>query len=983
MYHYILNEKEHNVDICIILNNWSNKTNINIYIRFLNYITSVLVLRKKLSLTVITTYPKLYVKSFQSSDPIQIYWELNKIMRNKSGSCGLNVIQESDQQIMMEKLNVKKYDFVIIFDDDALLLREQLSDLIKNTKVVYCTRNRRATLNQDVINILVRTSVDTSMYVDQNINKLLSDLSIIPKPHTIDKDNPCSHDMWDCECFLKNEKKDNIDAKLEVKPDVKPDIKPIDQDPVNHNPIIQNPGENLPIEKPPVDQNPIDSKPPDCCILNNTVYFEKFMTVHPDLKIQFESSKMIWDKVKNVSDDNTIHMLLRYMDCMISDVRYICTHDNFNTIFIDVIKSINSDLDLIDKMYKKNPRVIMMSNLIHHYVGQVVKKNQNYFFSIDENEPDDETIDTNSSDKDSSVIPNNNGDHAVYSQASAQDLKSMDMNLIQKSVSGAIGIDEQTAQIEHMTDIDSSDNGSDYSDPVTAQKYGLTADNCIAKGIKNALAKLNRFSAVHQGYGRRYNQKMMNPEKIEQLCKKISTITSSLGSDEIERIEQMYQDSVGSFDIYTTIITMSNWIEEIKDGNCIGINMNIHRGPYRKGRYDVCVLEVPLYVGSSIEMFETLRMNSSNNKKPIDINEHKLMDDGIMGKSNCIIPLYIHEAHWNLSREYLNPICNIILHDSLKIDNVSAWKLVYTVMIDMGGMMFDKTKRIKSIKYFFSLWLTTFIFSKEYCYDIGLNKFLTKIREYDEESVNISNVDEAFINKAIIERSNIDPSMIAGQIISTGYMVDVANLNFIKQLIIKMKFDEMKPGIISDDIYEQTEQKDPDAVEDPDKVQDPGKVQDMDKNGDKPKKIITKQLLSIMRSKLEVDLYRAMFLEIFVQMFKKKSSGNTLASNLKKTFGIPTEKLIAEMLAILDRTDIEKKFNELICSTKFNDIDVDTAFSNYSSENPHMNDKGTYAIKLDSSGPLVDPKIANKQNNQIDLIIDGLVGEEVIQNVRD
>jgi hypothetical protein len=295
-----------------------------------------------------------------------------------------------------------------------------------------------------------------------------------------------------------------------------------------------------------------------------------------------------------------------------------------------------------------------------------------------------------------------------------------------------------------------------------------------------------------------------------------------------------------------------------------------------------------------------------------------LINDDVMGKSNCIIPLYIHSAHWSISKEYLNPICNIILHNSLNIDHTSAWKLIYCFMIDLGGMMFDKTKRIKSVKYFFSLWLTTYVLSKENYYDTGLNNFLTKIRAYDEECNHISNIDGTFIKKTMIEQTNVDPSMIAGQIISTGYMINHDNLKFIKHLIIKTRFDEIKLSILNDNIYE-------DVDLEIDKDMNHDSVKDMKI----PKKIIADRLIHVMRDQLYVELYRVIFLDVFTEMFKKKNAANILASNLKNTFGIPTDKLIMEFFKILDQTDVDKKINEMICTTKFDDDKIDTVLNNY------------------------------------------------------
>jgi hypothetical protein len=230
--------------------------------------------------------------------------------------------------------------------------------------------------------------------------------------------------------------------------------------------------------------------------------------------------------------------------------------------------------------------------------------------------------------------------------------------------------------------------------------------------------------------------------------------------DDIDEIELEYNSIVelNNHSLYMSNHTLSNWYEELMDGYCVGLNLHILNFGTLKGKYNISVNDISNNaIGSVMEMFVNLNKNNI-----IDIDNLVYDKNNV---SNIVIPLYINEIHWRISKLYINPICNIIMYNSIEKNNKKSWKLMYIILVDLIKLCITNDR---TIKYLFSYWLTMYNLSKEHKFLYGLNNYITMCRKG-----NIS----------------FDVNMIVGQIISIGCKIDKINMDYVKQILIKDIFE--------------------------------------------------------------------------------------------------------------------------------------------------------------------------------------------------
>ncbi len=245
------------------------------------------------------------------------------------------------------------------------------------------------------------------------------------------------------------------------------------------------------------------------------------------------------------------------------------------------------------------------------------------------------------------------------------------------------------------------------------------------------------------------SKKLINVNNTPSIDKQINEFLKEFENVEdidFDELEEKYDQIIKENDksLYVSTMTMANWIDELKDKHCIGLNISISVGKHHKGRYDLTINNIPSSIGSTSELFETLKTSDK-----ININSHVIIGDEISGNINGIIPLYIHPLNWKLAKIYLNPVFNLMLHNSLRVNDVNAWKAIYLLLLEIiCGMSVKANVSNKFIKTFFSVWITANVLSHE-------NKYLNGINKYVEQNC--------------ITDSKFDASIIAGQIISLGY----------------------------------------------------------------------------------------------------------------------------------------------------------------------------------------------------------------------
>ena len=105
-----------------------------------------------------------------------------------------------------------------------------------------------------------------------------------------------------------------------------------------------------------------------------------------------------------------------------------------------------------------------------------------------------------------------------------------------------------------------------------------------------------------------------------------------------------------SKELYHSVITQTNWIEELNDGNFMGLLINIVPNKLNKNGYNVDYIPISEITHTIIgfdQIIEIYKNNTNNNFS-------NLISGYGIGNGNCIIPVYINEYHWKFANLYFD-----------------------------------------------------------------------------------------------------------------------------------------------------------------------------------------------------------------------------------------------------------------------------------------------------------------------------------------
>ena len=198
----------------------------------------------------------------------------------------------------------------------------------------------------------------------------------------------------------------------------------------------------------------------------------------------------------------------------------------------------------------------------------------------------------------------------------------------------------------------------------------------------------------------------------------------------IDQIEDQFEKNISEKDrtFYTSALTLRTWIDALRTGNTIGLNMNIDITENKKHMYNVCLLSIPKLYGTTSEFFDGIKQRGIVD---IKTNDHCL--DSVFGNSNVVLPLFINNQNWKIAKHYVDPICNMIVNNSHLVTDPRTWRIYYIILIDFlscirVSMMSEiGTRETKSslvdnsvivkyrdyIKKFFTLWFTAYNLTRD------------------------------------------------------------------------------------------------------------------------------------------------------------------------------------------------------------------------------------------------------------------------------
>ena len=173
------------------------------------------------------------------------------------------------------------------------------------------------------------------------------------------------------------------------------------------------------------------------------------------------------------------------------------------------------------------------------------------------------------------------------------------------------------------------------------------------------------------------NYGMLHKKHIEAIMGNLKIFKYDIKNDITEDFIKLHDELLESdnkfsksCDTFSSIVTLSNWYDEIKNNNVIGVLIKINSCEFAKnGIFNIMPMieEITTTYMPAKEYLDTLITYFDDQKTDYgDINSHNIIKGNGIGNANAIIPLYINKEHWKLAKQYIPYILGtIIAHNPL------------------------------------------------------------------------------------------------------------------------------------------------------------------------------------------------------------------------------------------------------------------------------------------------------------------------------
>lgn len=205
---------------------------------------------------------------------------------------------------------------------------------------------------------------------------------------------------------------------------------------------------------------------------------------------------------------------------------------------------------------------------------------------------------------------------------------------------------------------------------------------------------------------------------------------------EIEHFINMHESMneinyMDSLDTFYSVITVSNWIDELKNGSSMGLLIKLNIDDTTKlgilkthtmvEEITLTCLSIKDYIDSTLNHFK------KHNECFGDLNNVNIVKGNGIGTSNAVIPLYIHKQHWKQGKKHLPFVLGITLAHNPLGYNTKHNNFMYYLLMDMTRRTYSKNNNfsVKWIKMYMSLLRTCTELAVESEYHKGLKKLLT------------------------------------------------------------------------------------------------------------------------------------------------------------------------------------------------------------------------------------------------------------------
>lgn len=197
---------------------------------------------------------------------------------------------------------------------------------------------------------------------------------------------------------------------------------------------------------------------------------------------------------------------------------------------------------------------------------------------------------------------------------------------------------------------------------------------------------------------------------------------------------------------FSSLFTLTDWSEELQDGSCLGILINVKKGVNN----NIKILDIINFI--SVYDWFTMVTDQSQFKTFGGDTNYINIQGPIMGTGNIVIPLYISKSHWILSRIWLEYMLGITIHNNPFNYRDQNINFVFYLLSVMNINIMDNHNS-NHINTYIAIFRTCVEIAKEREYYKGLGKMINNI---------------ATNKNTLIPSTNYGNIILLSQIIVTG-----------------------------------------------------------------------------------------------------------------------------------------------------------------------------------------------------------------------
>lgn len=403
-------------------------------------------------------------------------------------------------------------------------------------------------------------------------------------------------------------------------------------------------------------------------------------------------------------------------------------------------------------------------------------------------------------------------------------------------------------------------------------------------------------------YSKQKFKNMMDNRIISNVTKIKDNCTEKSSEDIVNfiKINDNLSNNIfnSSCEFFSSPITLSNWFDEIKNGNGMGLLLKISTNDLAKiGILDNILIDeinttfFPIidFVISALDYFE-----KNKNMAFGDLNKKNIISGMAIGDANAILPIYINKYHWKIVKPYIEQTLGIIISYNPYGYSPSHKNFFFLVFNEMTIELFTKeAQNEKFIKCFISVMRTCAEICFENKFNYGIKKLISDYVKYP---------------LCRISKSKYPYDNLFSQSLVTGYIL---NNDIMKKLLIYI-LEELLRLFVKSKKYSESYI---DYI-----------INLHDEEFDKEVDII----ITSITNKIQYDLKNMISYyhcnNIFLELFKLYGSYSKFIKSLEENFGMISNDKCKKILEITEKIFIDdnieiKKLYELL-SVEYNKYNI-------------------------------------------------------------